>query len=129
MGDDKYDEFKDFLAQSTKYLETRIVNMEHKVTAVNKQIELLKTEASVMSKDNIKTTMYIDQLSKSFSEMTIQMQSIVTKLDKFINTIVEMEHSIKHDNSFNNRGRDLLFELIKWLLILVVSTVLVKYGA
>lgn len=123
-----HDSLKDHIGMVERTLDGKIQTIDKKTDSAFRKIDSLREEVDEQGRDHIETATYVKQLYKRFDELTTQMQGIVTKLDTYITTMATVQQDTKNNSTFNKRGKDLVYEIIKWLVLLLLGGLLMKNG-
>jgi uncharacterized coiled-coil DUF342 family protein len=134
-----HDTIKDRISMVERALEDKVHAVDKKTDTVFRKLDVLRDEVDEQGKDHRETATYVKQLYKRFDELTSQMQGVVTKLDNYITTmsttvanfqatLATNQANAKNNSAFNKRGKDLVFEIIKWLVLMGIGAALFKSG-
>jgi len=123
-----HDTLKDHIGMVEKALDGKIVNVDRKADAAFRNIDAMREDLDEQGRDHIETATYVKQLYKRFDELAIQMSQIVTKLDTYITTMATVRQETSSNAAFNKRGKDLVYEIIKWLVLMGLGAALFRAG-
>lgn len=121
-----HDALKDHIGMVEKTLDGKINTVDKKTDAAFRKIDGLREELDEQGRDHIETATYVKQLYKRFDELTTQMQTIVAKLDTYITTMATVRQETSSNSAFTKRGKDLVYEIIKWLVLLALGAAIAK---
>ena len=112
----------------TKLLEVVEKNINGRVGVVEKRVDRLRDDVDEQGRDHRETEAYVKQLYKRFDELTIQITGLVAKLDQYIHNQTIIDHETKVNSDFVKRNKNILYEVMKYLVILVLGYAIAKGG-
>jgi uncharacterized coiled-coil protein SlyX len=118
---DDYMAIHETLKDDVKEVDKRVDKLENKVDGACEKIEGLKEALHEQRNDHRETEVYVKTLYKKFDELTLQMQGVISKLDAYITTMITVKSDTDHNSSFNKTGKALIFDIIKWVIITVLT--------
>ena len=121
-----HDELKEQMDRVERSLDEKIRNSDRNVHTAFLKIDKLRCDFETQVQNNRETETYVKTLYARFDELAKQMSNMVTKLDAYIQTIAILQQKAENISSFQSRGKDLIFEIIKWLLLVLAGTVIAK---
>ena len=101
-----------------KLIETKNHEIERRITTLETDMVDVKRVTTEHKLAVNETQLYIKELYGKFDSLTSQMKVVVDKMDQYITSLAVAQEQIRSSNSFQKRGKDLVFEIIKWLLVL-----------
>lgn len=123
-----HDVLRDHIGMVEKNLDGKINTVDKKTDAAFRKIDGLRDDLDDQSRDQTETATYVKQLYKRFDELTIQMGNIVTKLDTYITTMATVKQEASSSAAFTKRGKDLVYEIIKWAVFLALGAAIARSG-
>lgn len=123
-----HDALKDHIGMVEKTLDGKINAVDKKTDAAFRKIDGLRDDLDDQGRDQTETATYVKQLYKRFDELAIQMSQIVTKLDTYITTMATVRQETSSNSAFTKRGKDLVYEIIKWLVLMGLGAALFRAG-
>lgn len=128
-----HDDLKDYFKSITE-------NLDIKVEAQSKEIEnatrlaekaLEKTDELRDSISNNyaeqkETETYVRSLYKAVDQLTHTVQGMVIKMDQYIEKVAVVTTETEKNTAFAESGKKLVFEIIKWLVLLVLGYSIAK---
>lgn len=112
------DNLKDYIDKAENNLDEKIKGTDKKLEIAFQKIDEVKEDLDNQGKDHRETSVYVKTLYGRFDELAQQMQRVITKLDKFITKMASVEQELNQNSTFNKRGKDLIYEIIKWLILI-----------
>jgi len=123
-----HDALKDHIGMVERTLDGKIQTVDKKADSAFRKIDVIRDDVAEQGENYRETAAYVKQLYKRFDELTTQMQGIVTKLDTYITTMATVQQETKSNSAFNMRGKDLVYEIVKWLVLMGLGAALFKTG-
>lgn len=123
-----HDALKDHIGMVEKTLDGKINTVDKKTDAAFRKIDGLRDDLDDQGRDQTETATYVKQLYKRFDELTTQMGNIVTKLDTYITTMATVKQETNSNSAFTKRGKDLVYEIIKWAVFLALGAAIARSG-
>lgn len=115
------DGLKEHIDRVEHTLEDKIQRESRRTDASFKKIDQINNDIDIQSKEHLETEIYVKQLYRRFDDLTQQMQIIVTKLDTYIATMSKVQYETNHNTEFSRKGKSLVYEILKWLIILALG--------
>ena len=104
------DKIEDSLSSKIKDIDTKLGSL---MIDFNKQVG-----------EHREMEVYVKNLYKRFDDLTAEMQRVVSKLDTYIITLTAIQNETKQNSEFRKSGKDLVFEVIKWIVLLGLGMLL-----
>jgi len=92
--------------------------MKDQLEKLEKRIKVVEDKVVVLEKEDIITEMQVNQLIDSVSVL-------VKKMDSFIDKVNQVEMETSKNSDTRAFSQDIVKEVIKWLIILIISTILI----
>ena len=121
-----HDTLRDHIGMVERTLDSKITTVDKKVDTAFRKLDDVREDLDEQGKDHRETATYVKQLYKRFDELAQQMQNIVTKLDAYITTMASVKVATESNAGFNKRGKDLVYEVIKWAVFLALASAIAK---
>lgn len=102
---------------------------DKRVDVAFKKIDDLREDLNAQISEQRETDVYVKNLYKRFDDLTTQMQIVITRLDTYIVTLTTIQNETQHNVAANKRGKDLVFEIIKWIVLLGLGMLLTTENA
>ena len=107
-----------------KYIDKIETSLSTKIKDVDSKIDTLRADFNEQVGEHREMEVYVKNLYKRFDDLTSEMQRVVSKLDTYIITLTAIQNETKQNSEFRKSGKDLIFEIIKWLVLLVLGVVI-----
>ena len=116
-----YLQIHETLKEDVKEVDKKVDKLDGKVEAAFTKIEVMKEALHEQKNEHRETEVYVKTLYKKFDELTLQMQGVISKLDAYITTMITVKSDTDHNSNFNKSGKALVFDIIKWVIITVLT--------
>ena len=119
---------KEYMGMVERNLESNIKSVGDKTDIAFDKIESIKEQISEQAKDHRETATYVKELYRQFDKLTIQMSNIVDKLDTYITAIAAVKNTADSNLAFTKSGKQMAFEIVKWVVLLGLGAALTNLG-
>lgn len=101
-----------------KYVDKVEDSLLGRINDVDDKLDSLRADFNKQVGEHREMEAYVKNLYKRFDDLTAQMQLVVAKLDTYIITLTTLQNETKHNTEFRKSGKDLVFEIVKWIVLL-----------
>lgn len=120
---------RDHIDRVEKGLERRINDTDRKLDTAFNKLDDVRDDINSQGRDYTETAAYVKTLYRRFDELTSQMQSVVIKMDQYIATMAVVKSETDNNSKFSQSGKDLVKEVIKYIVIAGVGYALATNGS
>jgi len=92
--------------------------MKDQLEKLEKRIKVVEDKVVKLEKEDIKTEIHLNQLIDS-------MANVAEKMDVYLDRINQVENETSKNSDTRAFSQDIVKEVVKWLIILIISTVLI----
>jgi len=108
----------DSLKEHVDYVEGSLLN---RFKDSDKRMENLAEELVKQGKTHIETETYVKVLYGKFEDLTDELSEVVKTLNEYIVEMSTVRGELNNNTDFVKRNKDIVYEVVKWLVLLVLG--------